>query len=621
MEEEQKKQILKTYFGYDTFRPGQEEIIDQILSGRDVLTVMPTGAGKSLCYQIPALLMPGTAVIVSPLISLMMDQVKALNEAGVHAAYINSSLTESQTARALELAKAGRYKLIYVAPERLETPRFLDFACHAHLSMITVDEAHCISQWGQDFRPSYVRISSFIRQLPVRPVVSAFTATATEKVREDILSSLGLVRPYETVTGFDRPNLYFEVQKGGSKKERIRRYLAEHSSQSGIVYCATRKGVDELYLYLENAGFSVSRYHAGMSPEARKASQEDFIYDRGRVIIATNAFGMGIDKSNVRFVLHYNMPQSMEHYYQEAGRAGRDGEPAECILFYSPQDTMIGRLLLESKEVDQDYTEEERRMIREQDMERLRKMEGYCTTTGCLRSYILRYFGEQAEDGCGSCGNCLAEMEQMDALEAAADVVRCVRDCGQRFGQSMIAGTLLGENTARIRGRGMDKSPSYGKQSKLGKARMQDVIRAMVERGYLRQTKDKYMLLKLTERSEELIEEGEESFIISYKKEEKAEEGKGKSRKAGASGRRPAQTADLTESQQELFEEMRKLRMRLAGKRKIPPYMVASDKTLRDLCVRMPRTREELLDVNGMGEKKVKQYGEAFLELILTKGV
>ena len=621
MEEEQKKQILKTYFGYDTFRPGQEEIIDQILSGRDVLAVMPTGAGKSLCYQIPALLMPGTAVIVSPLISLMMDQVKALNEAGVHAAYINSSLTESQTARALELAKAGRYKLIYVAPERLETPRFLDFACHAYLSMITVDEAHCISQWGQDFRPSYVRISSFIRQLPVRPVVSAFTATATEKVREDILSSLGLVRPYETVTGFDRPNLYFEVQKGGSKKERIRRYLAEHSSQSGIVYCATRKGVDELYLYLENAGFSVSRYHAGMSPEARKASQEDFIYDRGRVIIATNAFGMGIDKSNVRFVLHYNMPQSMEHYYQEAGRAGRDGEPAECILFYSPQDTMIGRLLLESKEVDQDYTEEERRMIREQDMERLRKMEGYCTTTGCLRSYILRYFGEQAEDGCGSCGNCLAEMEQMDVSEAAADVVRCVRDCGQRFGQSMIAGTLLGENTGRIRGRSMDKSPSYGKQSKLGKARMQDVIRAMVERGYLRQTKDKYMLLKLTERSEELLEEGAESFIISYKKEEKAEEGKGKSWKAGASGRRPAQAADLTESQQELFEEMRQLRMRLAGKRKIPPYMVASDKTLRDLCVRMPRTREELLDVNGMGEKKVKQYGEAFLELILTKGV
>ncbi|HIX98140.1 MULTISPECIES: DNA helicase RecQ [Eubacteriales] len=618
MEAEQKRKTLKTYFGYDTFRSGQEEIIDQLLAGRDVLAVMPTGAGKSLCYQLPALLMPGTTIVVSPLISLMMDQVKALNEAGVHAAYINSSLSEGQTARALELARAGRYKLIYVAPERLETPRFLDFACHAQISMITVDEAHCISQWGQDFRPSYVRILSFIRQLPLRPVVSAFTATATEKVRQDILASLELEQPYETVAGFDRPNLYFEVQRARDKKERVRRYLTDHSQDSGIVYCATRKAVDELYLYLENAGFSVGRYHAGMSADARKMSQEDFIYDRIRVIIATNAFGMGIDKSNVRFVLHYHMPQSMENYYQEAGRAGRDGEPAECILYYSPQDTMIGRLLLESKEMDETYTEEERRTIREQDAERLRKMEGYCTTTGCLRSYILRYFGEKAEDSCGNCGNCLTEFEQMDAAEAAADVVRCVRECGQRYGQSMIAGTLLGENTARIRDRGMDKSSVYGKQSKLGKARMQEVIRTMVERGYLCQTKDKYTLLKLTESSESLLEETQ-PFYISYRKEE---EKAGKKLKAsGASGRRPAQMADLTEGQQVLFEELRKLRMRLAGKRKIPPYMVASDKTLRDMCVRLPRTREELLDVNGMGEKKVKQYGEAFLEVLLKKGI
>ena len=618
MEAEQKRKTLKTYFGYDTFRSGQEEIIDQLLAGRDVLAVMPTGAGKSLCYQLPALLMPGTTIVVSPLISLMMDQVKALNEAGVHAAYINSSLSEGQTAKALELARAGRYKLIYVAPERLETPRFLDFACHAQISMITVDEAHCISQWGQDFRPSYVRILSFIRQLPLRPVVSAFTATATEKVRQDILASLELEQPYETVAGFDRPNLYFVVQRARDKKERVRRYLTDHSQDSGIVYCATRKAVDELYLYLENAGFSVGRYHAGMSADARKMSQEDFIYDRIRVIIATNAFGMGIDKSNVRFVLHYHMPQSMENYYQEAGRAGRDGEPAECILYYSPQDTMIGRLLLESKEMDETYTEEERRTIREQDAERLRKMEGYCTTTGCLRSYILRYFGEKAEDSCGNCGNCLTEFEQMDAAEAAADVVRCVRECGQRYGQSMIAGTLLGENTARIRDRGMDKSSVYGKQSKLGKARMQEVIRTMVERGYLCQTKDKYTLLKLTESSESLLEETQ-PFYISYRKEE---EKAGKKLKAsGASGRRPAQTADLTEGQQVLFEELRKLRMRLAGKRKIPPYMVASDKTLRDMCVRLPRTREELLDVNGMGEKKVKQYGEAFLEVLLKKGI
>ena len=618
MEAEQKRNALKTYFGYDTFRPGQEEIIDQILSGRDVLAVMPTGAGKSICYQLPALLLPGTAIVVSPLISLMMDQVKALNEAGVHAAYINSSLSERQTARALELAKEGRYKLIYVAPERLETRRFLDFACHAQISMITVDEAHCISQWGQDFRPSYVRIRSFVRQLPLRPVVSAFTATATEKVRQDILTSLELVRPCETVAGFDRPNLYFEVQRARDKKERVRRYLTDHSQDSGIVYCATRKAVDELYLYLENAGFSVGRYHAGMSADARKMSQEDFIYDRIRVIIATNAFGMGIDKSNVRFVLHYHMPQSMENYYQEAGRAGRDGEPAECILYYSPQDTMIGRLLLESRELDEEYTEEERRMIREQDAVRLRKMEGYCTTTGCLRAYILRYFGESAEDSCASCGNCMTEFEQMDATEAAADVVRCVRACGQRFGQSMIAGTLLGESTARIRDRGMDKSPVYGKQSKLGKARVQDVIRTMLERGYLCQSKDKYSLLRLTESSERLLEQTQ-PFCISYKREE--EKAGRKTKASGASGGRSDQVADLTEGQQALFEELRKTRMLLAGRKRIPPYMVASDKTLRDMCVRRPRSQEELLDVNGMGEKKVKQYGEAFLKVLLKKGI
>ena len=331
--EGEKLQILKTYFGYDSFRPGQEEIIDQILAGRDALAIMPTGAGKSLCYQVPALMMRGITIVISPLISLMMDQVKALNEAGIHAAYINSSLTENQVAKALEFAKAGRYKIVYVAPERLETPRFLDFACHAEISMVTIDEAHCISQWGQDFRPSYVRIVSFIRQLPVRPIVTAFTATATKRVQTDIREVLKLQNPYVAVTGFDRENLYFEVQRTKEKKERIREYLEKHSDESGIIYCATRKNVDELYLFLESAGFSVGRYHAGMGNEARKSSQEDFIYDRIQVMIATNAFGMGIDKSNVRYVLHYNMPQSLENYYQEAGRAGRDSEPSECIIY------------------------------------------------------------------------------------------------------------------------------------------------------------------------------------------------------------------------------------------------------------------------------------------------
>lgn len=603
--EEAKKRVLREYFGYDAFRPGQEKIIDSILAGRDVLAVMPTGAGKSLCYQLPALLMPGITVVVSPLISLMMDQVKALNEAGVHAAYINSSLTENQITKALALAKEGRYKIIYVAPERLETPRFLDFARYAELSMITVDEAHCISQWGQDFRPSYVRILSFIRNLPVRPVVSAFTATATERVREDIRSSLKLERPCELVSGFDRENLYFEVKHVKDKKEQIRNYMEAHREDSGIIYCATRKGVDELYLYLENLGFSVGRYHAGMGTEARRQGQEEFIYDRTKVMIATNAFGMGIDKSNVRYVLHLNMPQSMENYYQEAGRAGRDGAPAECILYYSPQDTVINRYLLESKESYREYTEEELRVIQSRDMERLRKMEGYCTTTKCLRGYILNYFGEQAEENCGNCSNCLEEFQEMDVSEAAADVVRCIRASGQRFGMNLIAGTLLGENTARIRSCGMDQNPSYGKQSGLGQVRVKEVIRTMMERGYLMQTADKYPVLRLTERSQELLEQTE-PFLLRYKKEEEQ----------SIRRKKAARMEDLTEKGQELFEELRRLRAKLAGERSIPPYMVASDKTLRDMCIRIPLTPEEMLEVNGMGARKLEQYGNQFLEKI-----
>ena len=601
-----KGQILKTCFGYETFRPGQEEIIDQILAGRDVLAVMPTGAGKSLCYQLPALLMPGITVVVSPLISLMMDQVKALNEAGVHAAYINSSLTEAQISRALELAAAGRYKIIYAAPERLETPRFLDFACHAELSMVTVDEAHCISQWGQDFRPSYLKIRDFIHRLPRRPVVSAFTATAAPRVREDILASLELFCPFTAVTGFDRENLYFEVRRVKDKKEQIRRYLAEHQGDSGIIYCATRKGVDELYLCLENEGFSVGRYHAGMSSEARKASQEDFIYDRIQVMIATNAFGMGIDKSNVRFVLHYNMPQSMENYYQEAGRAGRDGAPAECVLYYSPQDTVINRFLLDSKEDAREYTREEWETVRAQDAERLSRMEAYCTTTKCLRHFILDYFGEEAEEFCGHCSNCLEEFQELDVKEAAADVIRCVQSSGQRFGIRMIAGTLLGENTAKIREARMDRNPVYGKQSRMGQHLIQEVIRAMLEEGYLRQTRDRYAVLKLTEDSEVLLYSGEPFWISCRKEEERPKAERGKSLPAG----------DLTEKGRELFEHLRRLRAALAGKRSVPPYMVASDRTLADMCARIPLSREELLQVSGMGEKKVQQYGEAFLEKI-----
>lgn len=603
--QENKIQTLKKYFGYDTFRNGQEEIVDQILSGRDVMAIMPTGAGKSLCYQLPGLLMPGIALVVSPLISLMMDQVKALNEMGVHAAYINSSLSENQITKALELAKGGQYQIIYVAPERLETARFLDFANHVELSLLTVDEAHCISQWGQDFRPSYQRILSFIRQLPRRPVVCAFTATATQKVRKDILSQLALENPYVAVSGFDRANLYFEVQRTKDKKAQVLTYLREHPEESGIIYCATRKNVDELYLELENEGFSVGRYHAGMTADARKKSQEDFIYDRIRVMIATNAFGMGIDKSNVRYVLHYNMPQSMENYYQEAGRAGRDGEPAQCILYYSPQDVMINRFLLDSKEHDREYTKEELQVIQSQDAERLHKMEAYCTTTKCLRAFILNYFGEKAEKKCENCSNCMDEFEEQDVTEAASDIVCCVKESGQRFGISLIAGTLLGENTAKIRNYQMDKNSAYARQSKMGQARLKDVIRAMIEQGYLRQTKDKYSLLKLTEKSEKLLNH-EESFQMVFRKEEKLQKNQKKS----------VQAMELDESKAALFEKLRRLRSQLAKERSVPPYIIASDKTLRDMCIKMPRTPEEMLKVNGMGEKKLKQYGTVFLETI-----
>lgn len=587
-------------------------MIDQILAGRDALGIMPTGAGKSLCYQVPALMLPGITIVISPLISLMMDQVKALNEAGIHAAYINSSLTENQVAKALEFAKAGRYKIVYAAPERLETPRFLDFACHAEISMITVDEAHCISQWGQDFRPSYVRIVSFIQQLPMRPIVTAFTATATKRVQTDIQAVLRLQDPYVAVTGFDRENLYFEVQRTKEKKERIREYLEKHPGESGIIYCATRKNVDELYLFLESAGFSTGRYHAGMENEARRNSQENFIYDRIQVMIATNAFGMGIDKSNVRYVLHYNMPQSLENYYQEAGRAGRDSEPAECIIYYSPQDVVINQFLLENKENYGEYTIEEMQNIQAQDRERLQKMITYCTTTGCLRNYILGYFGESGKEPCGNCSNCPEELEEMDAAEAAANIIECVCESGQRFGINMIAGTLLGENTAKIRNYRMNENPCYGKQSKLGQERVKEIIQTMLERGYLFQTKDKYALLKLTDISEELLHRTE-PFWVAYRKPEGQKPVK--KRRAKAIG-------DLNEKAQHLFEALRKLRSELAKDRSIPPYMVASDKTLHDMCVKIPLTNEEMLTVNGMGAKKLEQYGEAFLYCIrdITNG-
>lgn len=498
-------QTLKQYFGYDSLRTGQEELINGILAGHDVLGIMPTGAGKSLCYQLPALMLNGITLVISPLISLMSDQVKALNQAGVHAAYINSSLTENQIRMALSYASQGRYKIIYVAPERLNTPRFLDFACNADISMLTVDEAHCISQWGQDFRPSYLEIAGFLTRLPRRPIVSAFTATATERVKNDIVASLGLNNPVTMVTGFDRPNLFFRVvtRKGGSQKDNsIINYVKKHEDESGIIYCATKKNVDKLYTLLNEQGISAGRYHAGLSNDERKQNQEDFTYDRIRVMVATNAFGMGIDKSNVRYVLHYNMPQSLEYYYQEAGRAGRDGEEAECVLFFSKQDIMINKFLLQNKASAGDVASDMQKTANDQ--RKLQQMINYCETDKCLREFILSYFGDTTPCICNKCSNCV-----------------------------------------------------------------------VVE------------------------DEEEETYVETGKKRKKA-----------------AQLAGLNELGAALFEKLRSVRTELAAEKSVPPYIICSDKTLKDMCAKLPRDKEQLADVYGMGEQKIQNYGEAFVTAV-----
>ena len=598
-------EVLKNYFGYDTFRPGQEEIIEAILNGRDAMAIMPTGAGKSVCYQVPALLLPGITLVVSPLISLMQDQVKALNDVGVHAAFINSALTEGQIRKALSLAAQGVYKIIYVAPERLESWEFLDFATHTEISMVTVDEAHCISQWGQDFRPSYVKIVDFIRKLGRRPVVSAFTATATENVRDDILRTLQLANPNVVVTGFDRENLYYSVEHIRKKDDFILDYIEKHPSDSGIIYCATRKNVDKLYEELFKRGVAVTRYHAGLGGAERKKNQEDFIYDRAPVVVATNAFGMGIDKSNVRFVIHYNMPQSMENYYQEAGRAGRDGEPAQCILLFSPQDMMINRFLLEQKDFSE-LTGEEARLIRQRDTRRLQTMEQYCRGTGCLRNYILQYFGEETEDPCENCGNCHREYTEIDLTEEARQVVKCVTETRGRYGIQIVIGTLLGANRVRLRELGMMNYESYGSLKEKKEADLRALISQMVSEGYLRQTEEQYSVLKLGDTAP-LMKEDARVMLRTWKAKEP--EKKKKTAKVKS-------TDGLTSAGSELFEVLRKLRMEIARENGVPPYIVFNDKTLIDMCVKLPATEEEFLEVSGVGGNKRKKYGRQFLDAI-----
>lgn len=658
------RSALKRYFGYDTFRPGQEQLVRAILSGRDAIGIMPTGAGKSICYQVPALVMSGITLVISPLVSLMGDQVRALKAAGARPAYLNSSLTPAQQNTVLKRASEGQYQIMYVAPERLEDPRFLAFAQAAAapggigVPLVAVDEAHCVSQWGQDFRPSYLRISGFIQALPVRPVLAAFTATATERVRTDILGALGLQRPEFVAGGFDRPNLYFSVEELGDKAKTawIRDYVLAHGRESGIVYCATRKSVDALAEELARAlgpgGIRVGRYHAGMGAEERRQNQAAFIDDEMPVMVATNAFGMGIDKPNVRYVIHNNVPESIEAYYQEAGRAGRDGDPASCHLLWNGNDFRLRRFLIDrdpseaGEGAPADGDDEARELARQNRYRLLSQMEGYCQTSSCLRAYILRYFGDEAgaarveagaqaadgagfgqaaashASGCANCSNCLTTFEVEDVTDIARQVVRMVATRPGRFGKTMIADMLHGANTERIRSLHLNEATGYAALEHVPSAQIKDVIDQLAGCGYLTVSPGQYPVLALGPRAGEALgeREGAPAFSFSYKRRSAKRAGSARARRAVDLLRDEAEldARPRVGDDAELFERLRERRTELARERQLPPYMICNDKALRGMCRRRPQNRDELLDVPGIGERKADEFGELFLTEIAS---
>ena len=604
--------VLKKYFGHDSFRQGQSAVIGALLAGRDALCVMPTGAGKSVCYQVPALLLPGVTLVISPLISLMKDQVNALTHAGIPAAYVNSSLTPAQYRKVLDLMDAGVYKLVYVAPERLDLEDFRRLCQSMSISLIAVDEAHCVSQWGQDFRPSYLRILSFVDCLPVRPPLGAFTATATDVVRDDIARILRLEHPLTLTTGFDRPNLYFGVKTPKDKDKELLSLIAERTDRSGIVYCSTRRAVEEVCDLLIEHGFNATRYHAGLSDGERRDNQEDFLYDRKTVMVATNAFGMGIDKSNVSYVIHYNMPKNMEGYYQEAGRAGRDGSPADCILLYAKKDVMTARFLVGHAEPNPDMTPEQAEAVRKQDEERLRQMTFYCTTADCLRGFILKYFGETAPLHCGNCSNCDEDNdgELVDITIHAQMILSCVARTGQRLGVTVIVGILRGSAAERVTAAGLDKQTTYGLMKECTAHYIRAVIRRLCAVGYLEQTDGEYPVLKLTGTSGEVLyqriplEMRYASEITKEKKEKPSKKQRGAAR------------AGLDGENARLFNILRDVRSDLAAEAHIPAYYVVNDATLADMCRKRPHTRAEFLDVSGIGEHKAGLYGQIFMGAI-----
>lgn len=616
-----KLDVLERVFGYREFRPGQETLIDGALAGRDVFGIMPTGGGKSLCYQVPALLFPGISLVVCPLISLMRDQVMALKAAGVPAAYINSTLTGPQMQAVYRNLLAGRYKIVYVAPERLDYPGFGNVAANLDISFLAVDEAHCISQWGQDFRPSYLRIVQFIDALPRRPVVGAFTATATRQVQEDVERILKLKDPVRMVTGFDRPNLFFQVLHPDRKDTQLRRLLRERGGKSGIIYCSTRKNVETVCEDLITQGYAATRYHAGLPEEERTANQEDFLYDRKTIMVATNAFGMGIDKSNVSFVIHYNMPKSIEAYYQEAGRAGRDGAEADCILLYSGQDVAIARFLIENSASENDEMDpQQRRAIQEQDYARLEAMVGYCKTRNCLRGYILDYFGQKHGMVCGNCGSCVGNTKTVDITREAQMVLSCVRRAYDMLGYWMGAGTicdiLRGKKSKRVLGKGLDSLSTYGLMAKHSQERVRGILDQLEADGYL-VTRQEHQTLELTTQAGDVLYKGKRVFMRVPEEPLSPETSGGprmpgeRSTPVGASV-----TAKLDAEDTELFEVLKGLRSELAKKAGIPPFMVFSNATLMDMVKKKPKTPSEFRRVSGVGEIKASWYAEDFTSAV-----
>lgn len=597
-----KLSVLEEYFGHDSFREGQDRITDSLLGGHDVLGIMPTGAGKSICYQVPALMFDGITIVVSPLISLMKDQVSALVQSGVAAAYINSSLTHAQYLKVLQNTESGKYKIIYVAPERLCAPAFLGICRNLNISMVAVDEAHCVSQWGQDFRPSYLKIPDFIDALNSRPVVGAFTATATGDVRDDIKTLLRLVSPLVVTTGFDRPNLFFSVMQPKNKSIELMKLIKERKNESGIVYCSTRKAVEEVCELLQKNGFAATRYHAGLDENERRRNQDDFVYDRAAIMVATNAFGMGIDKSNVSFVIHYNMPKNMESYYQEAGRAGRDSRSADCILLYSAKDVRTNQFLINNSEPNPDLTEDEQEEVRRRDRERLKQMTFYCTTHKCLRKFILEYFGDKGPERCEKCSNCLSNHENTDITVDAQKIMSCVARTGQRYGKKVICDVLRGSKNERLISAGLSRQSTYGIMADCPEKRLRDIIDHLCENGYMTAQGDEYPILKLAPKSRGVLT-GQETLRMMLEIPQK--------KKAAA-----AKDAPLPPADEKLLAALKDLRKSLAMRQSIPAYVVFTDATLIDMCRLKPKTQEEFIEVSGVGQAKSQRYGEVFLAVI-----